>query len=112
MASCQRCRTRAAVPGFIFCSWCAQHGTPLHRNEWPRQAEPLPPDVRVEDATAFTRNGMTYASINGREVAPDILVTHASVAPAIAAELLARLRSERATEWQPMESDLEWDPDD
>lgn len=68
-------------------------------------------DARTEAATAFTRNGLTYASLNGREVAPDLLVTHASVSPTEAAWELARLRSQRAgARLQDLQPDLEWDP--
>lgn len=107
MAVCQRCRHRQAVPSLTFCEECAHQILADAMALGPSRAS----HWRQENATAFSRNGLTYASINGREVAPDILVTHASVAPAIAAELLARLRNEGTTERQPT-TDLEWDPDD
>jgi hypothetical protein len=106
LAICPRCRYRLAREGLKLCSECEQRYGENFSKYAPATVWNDPP--ATETANCFTRGGLTYASLNGREVCPDILIVHGSVEPEEAAWELARLRAQP----QPatVQPDLEWDP--
>lgn len=115
---CHRCKYNRARVGLIFCGRCEQE---IGNTERPPASPTFTTsgglivgsnDSRGETVNVLTRNGLTYASLNGREVCPDILIVHASVPAEQAAHELAAIRNLRAQEQMATnQGDLEWDPD-